>query len=89
MADLLVLPRPGKSLQSGAGLRKKLILGQLKRKEWPRCHRESSWQVRRSRLCLKEMEQSRQSKAPDREGERVKVSESRTLARDRGIRVGA
>ena len=41
------------------------ILGLPKRKEWPQCHRESSWQERRSRLCQKEKEQSRQSKAPD------------------------
>ena len=34
------------------------ILGLLKRKEWPQYHREGSWQV-----C-----QSRQSRAPDREG---------------------
>ena len=27
------------------------ILGLLKRKEWPQCHRESSWQERQSRLC--------------------------------------
>ena len=43
------------------------ILDLLKRKEWPQCHRESSWQVRRNRLCQKEKEQSRQSRAPDRE----------------------
>ena len=30
------------------------ILGLPKRKEWPHCHRESSWQGRRSRLCQKE-----------------------------------
>ena len=42
------------------------ILGLLQRKEWPRCHRESSWQVHRSRLCQKEKEQSRLSKAPNR-----------------------
>ena len=63
------------------------ILGLPKRKEWPQCHRESSWQERRSRPCQKEKEQSRQSKAPDHEGERVKVGESRTLARKRGISV--
>ena len=34
-------------------------------------------------------EQSRLSKAPDHEGERVKVGESRTLARERGIRARA
>ena len=41
------------------------ILGLLKRKEWPQCHRDSSWQERRSRPCQKE--QSRLSKAPDHE----------------------
>ena len=40
------------------------ILGLLRRKGWPRCHRESSWQVRQSRLCQKGKEQSRLSKAP-------------------------
>ena len=43
------------------------ILGLPKRKEWPQRHRESSWQERRSRLCQKEKEQSRLSKATDRE----------------------
>ena len=43
------------------------ILGLLKRKEWPQCHRESSWQVRWSRPCQKENKQSRQSKVPDHE----------------------
>ena len=47
------------------------ILGLLKRKEWPQCRRKSSWQVRRSRSCQKEKEQSRLSKVPDR-----KVGES-------------
>ena len=60
------------------------ILGLPKRKEWPQCHRKSSWQVRRSRPCQKEKGQSRLSKAPDHEG-----GESRTLARERGIRVRA
>ena len=44
------------------------ILGLLKRKEWPQCHRESRWQERRSRPYQKEKEQSRLSKAPDHEG---------------------
>ena len=65
------------------------ILGLPKRKQWPQCHRESSWQERRSRPSQKEKEQSCQSRAPNREGERVKVSESRTLARVRGIRARA
>ena len=46
------------------------ILGLPKRKEWPQ--RESSWQERRSRSCQKEKEQSRLSRVPDHEGERVK-----------------
>ena len=65
------------------------ILGLLKRKEWPQCHRESSWQVGRSCLCQKEKEESRQSKAPDHEGERVKVGESRILTRKKEIRMRA
>ena len=44
------------------------ILGLPKRKEWPQCHRVSSWQERRSRPYQKEKEQSRLSKAPDHEG---------------------
>ena len=43
-------------------------LGLLKTKEWPQCHKVSSWQVRWSRPCQKEKKQSRQSKAPVREG---------------------
>ena len=41
-------------------------LGLPKRKEWSQCHRESSWQERRSRPYQKE--QSRLPKAPDYEG---------------------
>ena len=44
------------------------IPGLLKRKEWPQCHKESSWQVRWSRPCQKEKEQSRLSRVPDHEG---------------------
>ena len=42
-------------------------LRRLKRKEWPQCHRESSWQVRRSHLCHEKKEQSSQSRVPDHE----------------------
>ena len=42
------------------------ILGLLKRKGWPQCHRQSSWQVRQSRLCQKGKEQSLLFRAPDR-----------------------
>ena len=41
------------------------ILGLLKRKGWPRCHRDNSWQVRPSGLCQKGKEQSHLSRAPD------------------------
>ena len=44
------------------------ILDLPKRKEWPQCHRESSWQKRQTHLCHKEKEQSRLSKAPYHEG---------------------
>ena len=65
------------------------ILGLPRRKEWPQCHRESSWQERRSRPCQEEREQSRLSRVPNNEGEKVKLGESRTLARVRGIRARA
>ena len=40
------------------------ILGLPKRKKWPQCHRESSWQERRSRSCQKKKkEKSRLSRA--------------------------
>ena len=44
------------------------ILGLPRRKEWPQCHKESSWQERRSRPCQKKKEQSRLSRVPDHEG---------------------
>ena len=44
------------------------ILCLSKRKEWPQCHRESSWQERWSRPCQKEKEQNRLSRVPDHEG---------------------
>ena len=45
-------------------------LGLPIRKEWPQCHRKSSWQERRSRSYQKEKEQSRLSGVPDHhEGE--------------------
>ena len=35
------------------------------KKEWPQCHKESSWEERWSRPCQKEKEQSCRSRAPD------------------------
>ena len=45
-------------------------LGLLRRREWSWCHRESSWQVRQSRLYQKQKEQSRLSRVPNPEGKR-------------------
>ena len=44
---------------------------------------ESNWQVRQSRPCQKKKQKSRLSRVPDHKGERVKVSESSTLAREK------
>ena len=44
------------------------ILGLLKRKEWPQCHRESNWQVGPTRPCQKEKERIHLFRSPDREG---------------------
>ena len=40
--------------------------GPAEKKEWPQCHRESSWQVHQSRLCQAEKEQSCLSRVPGR-----------------------
>ena len=65
------------------------ILGLPKRKEWPQCHRESSWQERRSRLCQKEKEQSPLSRVPDHEEGESQDGQEPPLARKRGIRARA
>ena len=44
------------------------ILGLPKRKEWPQCHKESSWQEHRSCPCQKKKEHSRLSRISDHEG---------------------
>ena len=51
-------------------------LGLLKRKKLSQCHSESNRQVCRSRPCQKEKKQNRQSRVPDRVGERIKVGKS-------------
>ena len=65
------------------------ILGLPKRKEWPQCHRESSWQERRNRPCQKEKEQSRLSKAPDHEGGESQDGREPHLGERGGIRARA
>ena len=59
------------------------ILGLSKKKEWSQCHRESSWQGRRSHSCQKEKERRRLSRVPEYEW-----GESRTVASEREIRAG-
>ena len=81
MANLLVLQGAADSLQNGAGF----IGKTLTHKGWPQCHKVSSWQVRQSRLCQKE---KNKAVCPDYQivrWERVRVSKSRTLSRERGF----
>ena len=58
--------------------------GLPKRKEWPQCHKESSWQVRRSHLCRKE--KSHLSRSPDREVEESQGEREPHLNERGGIR---
>ena len=57
------------------------ILGLPKKKEWPQCHKESSWQVRQAASVTRKRNRA---VCPDHQimrWERVKVSESQILAR--------
>ena len=66
------------------------VLGLMKRKEWPQCHREGSWQVRQSRLCQEKKEQRRQSRVPDHKGGESQGGREPHLGeKKRGIRVEA
>ena len=65
------------------------ILGLPKRKVWPQCHRESSWQGRCSCLCQTEKGQSRLSKAPDHEGGESQGGREPHLGQKEGIRARA
>ena len=66
MANLLVLPRPAERAEWRRLERKNLIIISLpKRKGWPHCLKESSWQIWQNRLCQKE--QSHPFRSPDRE----------------------
>ena len=60
-----------------------------KRKEWPQCHRESSWQVSRSRPCQKEKEQSRLPRVPGHEGGESQDGREPHLGESEGIRARA
>ena len=67
------------------------ILGLLKRKGWPQCHREreSSWRVRRVGVfCQKKKEHSRLSRAPDhKKGIQYQRSKENSSKRKRKRRV--
>ena len=65
------------------------ILGLPKRKEWSQCHRESSWQVRWSRSCQKEKEQSRLSRVPDHEAGESQDGREPHFGESGGIRARA
>ena len=67
VADLLVLPRPAKSVQNGAGFSGETGTYWACQKG-KSGHRESSWQERRNRLLLKGKKQSRLSRVPDHAG---------------------
>ena len=65
------------------------ILGRLKRKEWPRCHRASSWQERQNRLFQKEDKQSHLSRSPDREVGKSQGERESDSGERRGIKAVA
>ena len=92
MAELLVLPGPAKRLQNGAGFSGKKLeqTGPAEREsEWSQCYKVSSWQVRQSRLCVKENEQSRFSRSPDRGVGESQGDRELHLGERKGIRAGA
>ena len=82
VADLLVLPRPAKSVQNGAGFSKNLsILGLQKRKE--RLQRQKAvGKYARSTFAKRKRNRAAYPEYQIVRWERVKVSESRTLARE-------
>ena len=85
MANLLVLPRPAKSMQDGAGFSKKLEHSRHAEKVTvASVPQRAVGKYARAVLAKSKKEQSRLSKAPDREMGEVKVSESRILGRKKG-----
>ena len=63
-------------------------LGLLKRKEWPQCHRENSWQVHQSRPCQKEKEQSHLFRVSDHDGEESQNEQEPHLGERKGDQSG-
>ena len=86
MADLLVLPRPAKACRMAQALAEKLEdIGPAEKKEVASVPQKKQLASMPSRLCQKEIKQSRLQII---RWERVKVSKNHTLARERGIRMG-
>ena len=85
MADLLMLPRPAK-IRCRLQHKNLNILCLLKRKEWPQCHRDRAF-VKYARAAFAKRKRSKAvcPKHQIMRGERVKVSESRTSMRKRGL----
>ena len=91
MADLLVLSRPAKSMQNGAGFSKKLEhTGPAEKERVASVPQREQLVIRQSRLCQKEKEQSRLSRAPNHEeGESRGGREPNLDEREREMRAGA
>ena len=92
MADFMVLPRPAKSVQNGAGFSRKTGTSWACRKGksgLSATERAVSWQVGRSRPCQRKRNRAVCPEYQIMRGVRVKTGESRTLARKRGIRTRA
>ena len=91
MADLLVLPRPAKSVQNGAGFSGKTGAYWVFRKGKSGLSATERAVCKNAGAAFAERKRNR-AVCPKRQimrGERVKVGESRTLARKRGIRARA
>ena len=91
MADLLVLPRPAKSVQNGAGFsgKTRAYWAYRKGKSGLSTTERAVGKYAGAALAKRKRNRAVCPKHQIMRGERVKVSESRTLVRKRGIRAGA
>ena len=89
MADLLVLPRPAKSAQDGAGFSGKTRAYRACRKGKSGLSATEKAVGKNAGAALTKRKRAVCPKQQIMRGERVKVGESRTLAREGGIRARA
>ena len=89
MADLLVLPRPAKSVQNGAGFSGKTGTYWACRKGKSGLSATERAVGKNAEAALAKRNRAVCPKHQIMRGERVKMGESRTLARKRGIRARA